>query len=332
MACFGLRACISATAILAAISAFPVTASAANCTKAQSKAADERLRAIEQSEADQAAILQRHLPFGIHTTTHASDNSPRNEQLLLQDGYVMVHDGDLRTALWTAHRLDGADVAAGDDSSRIDCFRKDPRLPADHAAAPVDYDEPIYDLGHMTSDRDLRDNLIKQLNTYVLSNMSPQHCRFNRGVWLTLENLGREWAKLYGTVYITQGAIFDFNPRDARDKDKAAARIGSRGGKARVAVPSHYFKNFLRQDGSRWLSITFLLENHNGPRGRSMQELLPALENSVVGMEVVKQRGEIGLHPDLRQRQRLEAGSFADWEITNRAGQLRDNLEGSCPQ
>lgn len=309
----------------------PAPATAANCTKAQAKMADDRLRAIEQSTADQAAILGRHLPLGIHVTTHASDSSPRNEKLLLQDGYVMVHDGDLRTALWTSYRLDGADVEAGDDDVRIDCFRKDPRLSAEHAAAPADYDDPIYDLGHMTNDRDLRDNLIEQLNTYVLSNMSPQHCRFNRGIWLSLENLGREWARIYTTVYVTQGAVFDFNPRDARDRDKSAARIGPRNGKARVAIPSHYFKNFLRRDGTRWLSITFMLENHNGPRGTSMQAIAPALEAAVVDMAGVKQRAEISLHPDLRLSQVTESRSLANWEISNRKGELGNNLEGSCP-
>ncbi len=320
-----------ATAVIGLVALSSVPANARDCSKAEAKTANDRLMAIEQSTTDQAAILKRHLPFGIHKTTHAADTSPRNERLLLQDGYVMVYDGDLRTALWTTHRLDGADVTAGDDDTRVDCFRTDPRLPANQAATKADYDEPIYDLGHMTNDRDLRDNLIEQLNTYVISNMSAQHCRFNRGIWLSLEDLGREWAEIYGTVYVTQGAIFDFNPRDARDKDKSAGRIGARNGKARVAIPSHYFKNFLRQDGDRWQSITVMLENHNGPRGNSFQAVQPALAEAIVGMAVVKERGEITLHPDLRESQVTEATSFDGWDISNSQGGLGSNFEGSCP-
>lgn len=66
----------------------------------------------------------------------------------------------------------------------------------------------------------------KQINTYVMSNMSPQYCRFNRGIWLSLEHLGRIWAKQYGKIHVTSGAIFNFNPRDARDKDESAGADG----------------------------------------------------------------------------------------------------------
>lgn len=308
-----LHSLVLAIAALGLISIAFGPAIARDCTDTEKKQADDRLIAIEQSTVDQAAIQKRHLPFGIHTTTHAADTSPRNEKLLLQDGYVMVHDGDLRTAIWTTHRLDGADVTAGDGGDRIECFRPDPRLPADHAATEDDYDEPIYDLGHMTSDRDLRDDLIEQINTYVISNMSAQHLRFNRGIWRALENRGRKWAKAHGTIYVTQGAIFDFNARDARDIDDEAARIGTRGASARVAVPSHYFKNFLRRSGDGWLSITFLLENHNGPRGDTQA----ALKEAIVPMSVIKTRGEITLHPDLRENEVTEATSFVEWDRSN---------------
>jgi DNA/RNA endonuclease G (NUC1) len=109
------------------------------------------------------------------------------------------------------------------------------------------YDEPIFDQGHMANDADMKDDLTEQIKTYIMSNMSAQYCRFNRGVWLSLEDLGRAWAKEYGGIYFTSGAIFDFNARDARDKDNVTARMGSRNQKARVAIPSDYYKKvFLR--------------------------------------------------------------------------------------
>ena len=58
------------------------------------------------------------------------------------------------------------------------CFRQDPRLTSTETAILADYDEPIYDRGHLANDADLKDDLTEQINTYVLSNMSPQHCRF----------------------------------------------------------------------------------------------------------------------------------------------------------
>ena len=40
----------------------------------------------------------------------------------MQAGYVTLHDGDLRTALWTAHELTGEDVRGGACKVRVECF------------------------------------------------------------------------------------------------------------------------------------------------------------------------------------------------------------------
>lgn len=121
----------------------------------------------------------------------------------------MLHDEDLRTSLWSSYALTKTDMDNTTGKPRVNCFRSDPRLKKAKSAAKSDYDEAIYDQGHMTNDADLKDDLLEQLNTYVLSNMSPQHCRFNRGIWLSLEHLTRAWAREYETVFITSVAIFD---------------------------------------------------------------------------------------------------------------------------
>src|SRR5690349_21216006 len=90
-----------------------------------------------------------------------------------------------------------------------------------------------------------------------MSNMSPQECRFNRGIWLSLESLSRVWAIEYGTIYITSGAIFDRDDDKVRDNDAESRRMTSNAGKKRVAVPSHYYKIILRKDGESFRSIAF---------------------------------------------------------------------------
>jgi len=45
------------------------------------------------------------------------------------------------------------------------------------------------------------------LNTYMMSNMAPQHCAFNRGTWLILEELVRHWAEEKKTIYVITGAV-----------------------------------------------------------------------------------------------------------------------------
>jgi len=283
--------------------------------------------AIAADSGLQQQLVSKHLPGGLHIGSHAKQGGPDNEQLLAQDGYIMWHDGDLRTAVWTAHKLIGDEVTAGDGKDRINCFRTDPRLNADHAANKSDYDEPVFDQGHMTNDRDLRDDAVEQMNTYVLSNMSAQHCRLNRGIWLTLEYLGRDWAKAYDVIYITNGAIFDFNSRDARDKDKSAARMGSRNQKGRVAVPSHYYKNFMRKEDGQWLSISFVVENHNGPRGRAWADVGPHVMAAITTMDAIEERSEVSLHPSIDRAQITESINGAGWVLNG----TKDNLETGCP-
>ncbi len=252
---------IGAIFLVAALSS-PASAETRNCTPLEKKAGDAQLAAIASDPARRKQIIKRHLPFGVHTGQHSAQGGPDNEKLLLQSGYTLLHDSDLRTGLWVSYQLTKADIdGAGPD--RVNCFRQDPRLPKAATAVLSDFDEPIFDRGHLANDADLKDDLIEQINTYVLSNMSAQHCRFNRGIWLSLEYLGRIWAKEHTSIYVTSGAVFDFNKRDARDKDKSAGRMGSRNQQARVAIPSHYYKIFLRKVDDKWHSWDHL-NDQNG--------------------------------------------------------------------
>ncbi len=260
-----IHMCLST--LMFALMLSPSSAFARSCTADEKVSANEQLEAIATDAARGANIVQRHFPLGIHTSTHASQGGPDNEDLLLQEAYALKHDKDLRTTLWVSYRLTADDIDGAVGKDRVNCFRRDPRMSSSETGVPADYDEPIFDQGHMANDADMKDEVTEQVNTYVMSNMSPQYCRFNRGIWLSLESLGRIWTKKYGEVYITSGAIFDFNSRDARDKDKDAARMGSRNQKARVAIPSDYYKIFLRKVGNTWHSISFLMEHNNEENG-----------------------------------------------------------------
>ncbi len=157
-----------------------------NCTPQEKSDADAQLSAIEADQGRRLSILSKHLPFGVHQSA-----SGQNEQLMYQGGYMFAHDPELLTTVWTSYRLDGDDIDGAAGQDRVNCFRRDPRFSHSEGANPADYNEPTFDQGHMTNDADLKDDVIEQVNTYVMSNMSPQHCRFNRGIWLSLEHLTR---------------------------------------------------------------------------------------------------------------------------------------------
>ena len=327
---FPLRGWLATTLIIGLVAGLDAPAEAKDCTSEQRQIADQVLQDLKAAQAATSdgyrALLKRHLPFGEHISGHAVEGGPTNESLLVQGGYLLKHDADLRTALWVAYELTGDDIAGADGKDRVNCFRPDARLKKDDAVTTTDYDEPLFDQGHMANDAAMKDELNEQLNTYVMSNMSPQYCRFNRGIWLSLEHFGRAKAE-EGAVHITSGAVFDFNNRDARDRDRSAARMGSRNQKARVAIPSSYYKVFLQKDGDTWRSLSVLLRHNNEAHGKSWNEVRPYIAAHIVPLAGIEAIAEVTLHPDLDRSKLKESLDGSEWGF---ATTYKGNLEGSC--
>ena len=269
---------------------------------------DQQLSAIAGDSDRRNELIREHLPFGRHASAHAAEGGPQNEELLVQVGYVTLHDGDLRTALWIAHRLTEEDVTGGEGKGKVKCFRADERLTEDERAEKTDYERSGYARGHLAADRDLRDDLTEQVNSYVMSNMSPQYGRFNSGIWLVLEKLGRTWAKAYGKVYVTSGAIFDSDCDEGRDSDEELSWVSG----GRVAVPTHFYKVFVRRkpNAGSWAAISFLLEHED--RG-SDGKVTERLENALVPLEAIERHAEATFHPNLDREQLDESADWNGW-------------------
>jgi|GEM_PF-698084 len=226
----------------------PTASYAADCTAAQREAAD---RQLWLNERDRDLATEIVFPWGAPVSTDAS-----NERRLVQRDYVIEYDDDLRGPVWAANVLGLKPLRSG----RIDCFRRDPRIPAAAASRPADYDEAIFDQGHMVPNADMTFGEVPIINTFVMSNMTPQFCQFNRGIWQILESLVRQWAEAGTLVYILNGAVFDRDGDGVRDKDDDSVRMRSRSGRMNVAVPSAYFKILAREDSEgRLQTLTILL-------------------------------------------------------------------------
>jgi hypothetical protein len=131
---------------------------------------------------------------------------------------------------------------------------------------------------------------------------------------------------MYETIYITSGARFDFNSNDRRDRDKSAARMGSRSQKARVAIPSDYYKVFLRKEGDKWHSIAFLLEHNHFINGAKWDDVLPHLTDAVVTLEEIEKQAEVNLHPTLNRSDLVQSADGSNWDLS--IGKA--SLEGAC--
>jgi len=206
-----------------------------------------------QREAIKESI-DEHLPFGFPVHGAAT-----NEHLLAQPDFLIWYDNDLRTPLWTAHHLTSSEAVI--KRKREESFRSDPRLK--HAwtrSECADYKEGIFDQGHMVPRADMNHSESAMDHSFLMTNMSPQHCAFNRGVWQVLESLGRRWASKANDTWIIAGAIYDRDGKPGRDPDQVAWRMqGERG--VRVGIPSHFYKVFVRKTDSGWDTLSFILPN-----------------------------------------------------------------------
>ena len=170
-------------------------------------------RLLELSDAEKSHAEAIHLPFGIPTTAGAS-----NEVLLHNEHYIINHDGDLRVPTWVAYRLRDVDIVPAD---RQNCFRRDVRIPAAEAAVCSDYDEPVFDRGHMVPRSDMNRSAAAMINTFVFTNMTPQHDRFNQKMWRHFEQRVRKWTRERSEVFVITGAVFDHDDDGQRDSDSA---------------------------------------------------------------------------------------------------------------
>jgi DNA/RNA endonuclease G (NUC1) len=252
-------------------------ASHRNCTVAEKKAAD---RQLWLSPTDKQLSIEQHLPWGAPVPAPGTSK----EWLLIQREYVIHYDGELRIPLLTAERVDETRLRP---LHRTDCFRRDARIDAPMDSKPSDYSEPIFDQGHLAAFANQTSSRIAGNNSFVMSNMVPQTCQFNRGIWQILEGVTRGWVRERETLYIISGSILDRDGDGTRDPDDAAARMRSRNKLSRVAVPTSFYKIIAAKGGDGSVETLTILMPHNqaNPVGNAAIEYLTGHITSISDIE-----------------------------------------------
>lgn len=126
---------------------------------------------------------QVHSPWGFAQT--ARTTSP-----ICREAYLVAYDAPVKIPAYVAYTLLPQNALGC--FPRTNAFVADASVPG--GARPDDYAGTGYDKGHAAPDGDLSWSQIVEYESFLMTNMYPQHGSLNRGIWKLLETSVRGWA------------------------------------------------------------------------------------------------------------------------------------------
>lgn len=147
-------------------------------------------------------------------------------------------------AEWVAYELTISQLNAP-KFKRSGYFDVDP-LVKSGSAEFKDYKSSGYTKGHLIPSADRLFSTKANIETFYMSNMSPQKRAFNGGVWRELEENVRDWARKRKKIIVVTGPILS----------SMVKQIGKRN---RISVPGSFYKIILDQEKRE--AIGFVIPN-----------------------------------------------------------------------
>jgi endonuclease G len=139
-----------------------------------------------------------HSPYGFAQT-------PKPTHAICREAYLVAYDAAVKIPVYVAYTLQ--------PQNALGCFPRTNAFTADQSieggARPDDYVATGYDKGHAAPDGDLSWSQQVEYESFLMTNMYPQHGSLNRGIWKLLETSVRGWsAQLNNTFTIYVGALY----------------------------------------------------------------------------------------------------------------------------
>jgi endonuclease G len=172
--------------------------------------------------------------------------------LLYRRGYTLSYNAEFRQPNWVTYELLESEL--GGKEKRKD-FQPDPDL-GDKSPQLTDYRSSGYDRGHLAPAADFSWDSLAMVETFYLSNISPQGHDFNAGIWLALENQVRQWAKADSAICIVTGPVL--TDAGLPSERKYISRQANR-----ILVPQYFYKVILAPFAETPRAIGFIMPNQN---------------------------------------------------------------------
>lgn len=180
---------------------------------------------------------------------------PAADQVLYNRNYAIGYSYYFRQAKWALEIVD----STKSDTTRLDNFRPDYRIPERFRADLADYSSTGFDRGHLVSSANQIGTDIQNSETFLLSNMAPQHPDFNRGIWKELETEIRRLNNFKSVLetYVISGPLFYF--------DQEIYMIGAKNDNGvTLPIPHAFFKSILTESKTGYLRMwSFIIPNED---------------------------------------------------------------------
>ena len=146
-------------------------------------AATSLAHAWEQRSPQPVQTCSVHSPYGFAATQ-------RTAVPICREAYLVAYDAPVKIPVYVAYTLL--------PQNALGCFPRTNAFVADQSvpggARPDDYAGTGYDKGHAAPDGDLSWTQQVEYESFLMTNMYPQHGSLNRGIWKLLETSVRGWA------------------------------------------------------------------------------------------------------------------------------------------
>lgn len=164
-------------------------------------------------------------------------------KVLINHGYVVGYSEERRNPLWTAFKASGMSSGSSFRFERSQFFSRDTRTETQVHGQTFGGG---YDRGHMVPNAVIGNQYgsLAQMETFLMSNMSPQKDALNRQSWARLEKFVGLLAEERKHVFVFAGPIFGDNPKTVKNgKDR------------KIQIPESFYKIIV--DTDREFTINF---------------------------------------------------------------------------
>ena len=218
--------------------------------------------------------------------------SSTSGEIVHHNGYSLSYSERHEQAEWVAYELKKQHLS----STHFDrpYFEIDKAVKTG-AASWKNYKKSGYDRGHLCPAGDRRYSREAHDETFLTSNISPQEHGFNSGIWNTLEQKVRYWAKKYDGVFVVTGGVLESDLKT----------IGSE----EVAVPNQFYKVILDYNSGKPKMLAFLMPHENSSK---------PLYEFVVSVDTIEDLTGIDFFPELDDaiEKKIEASNnYKQWQF-----------------